>query len=33
MATDYQSKQGKSIPGLPKKWNFGFQLIVILLIM
>ena len=27
MATDYQNKPGRSIPGFPKKWTFGFQLI------
>ena len=33
MATDYQNKPGKSIPGFPKKWTFGFQLIVLLIIL
>jgi NitT/TauT family transport system substrate-binding protein len=33
MATDYQTKQGPSIPGFPKKWTFGFQLIVLLIIL
>ncbi len=33
MATDYQNKPGRSIPGFPKKWTFGFQLIVLLLIL
>ena len=33
MATDYQSKPGISIPGFPSKWTFGFQLIVLLLIL
>lgn len=33
MATDYQSKPGKSIPGFPKHWTFGFQLIILLLIL
>jgi hypothetical protein len=32
MATEYQEKSGRSIPGFPKKWTFGFQLIVLLLI-
>jgi len=32
MATDYQAKQGASIPGFPKKWTFGFQLLVLLII-
>jgi NitT/TauT family transport system substrate-binding protein len=32
METDYQSKPGRSIPGFPKKWTLGFQLIVLLLI-
>lgn len=32
MATDYQNNPGTSIPGFPKKWTFGFQLIVLLLI-
>jgi NitT/TauT family transport system substrate-binding protein len=33
MATDYQDKPGISIPGFPKKWTFGFQLIVLLIIL
>ena len=33
MATDYQNKPGRSIPGFPKKWTFGFQLIVLILIL
>jgi NitT/TauT family transport system substrate-binding protein len=33
MATDYQPKPGKSIPGFPKKWTLGFQLIVLLIIL
>jgi NitT/TauT family transport system substrate-binding protein len=33
MATDYQTKPGISIPGFPKKWTFGFQLLVLLLIL
>jgi hypothetical protein len=33
METDYQNKPGKSIPGFPKKWTFGFQLIVLILIL
>ena len=32
MATEYQEKSGSSIPGFPKNWTFGFQLIVLLLI-
>jgi len=32
MTTDYQDKPGMSIPGFPKKWTFGFQLIVLLII-
>ncbi len=32
MTTDYQDKPGRTIPGFPKKWTFGFQLIVLLLI-
>lgn len=32
MTTDYQSQPGRSIPGFPKKWTFGFQLLVLLLI-
>ncbi len=32
MATTYQDKPGKSIPGFPKSWTFGFQLLVLLLI-
>jgi len=33
METDYQNKPGKSIPGFPKKWTFGFQLIVLIIIL
>lgn len=33
MATDYQTKPGMSIPGFPKKWTMGFQLIVLVLIL
>ena len=33
MATNYQSKPGKSIPGFPKNWTFGFQLIILILIL
>jgi NitT/TauT family transport system substrate-binding protein len=33
MATDYQTKPGKSIPGFPKNWTLGFQLIVLLIIL
>ena len=33
MATDYQNKPGRSIPGFPKKWTLGFQLIVLILIL
>jgi NitT/TauT family transport system substrate-binding protein len=33
MATDYQTKPGVSIPGFPKKWTLGFQLIVLILIL
>ncbi|HLO58535.1 MAG TPA: phosphate ABC transporter substrate-binding/OmpA family protein [Bacteroidales bacterium] len=32
MTTDYQNQPGRSIPGFPKKWTLGFQLIVLLLI-
>jgi hypothetical protein len=32
METDYQAKTGASIPGFPKKWTLGFQLIVLILI-
>ncbi len=32
MATDYQNKPGMSIPGFPQNWTFGFQLIVLILI-
>ncbi len=32
METDYQNKQGVTIPGFPKNWTFGFQLIVLVLI-
>ena len=33
MATDYSTKPGPSIPGFPKKWTFGFQMIVLLIIL
>lgn len=33
MATDYQTNPGLSIPGFPKKWTFGFQLIVLVIIL
>jgi len=33
MTTEYQNKQGKSIPGFPKSWTFGFQLVVLILIL
>jgi NitT/TauT family transport system substrate-binding protein len=33
MATDYQNKQGATIPGFPAKWTFGFQLIVLIIIL
>jgi NitT/TauT family transport system substrate-binding protein len=33
MATDYQSKPGMSIPGFPQNWTFGFQLIVLILLL
>jgi NitT/TauT family transport system substrate-binding protein len=33
MATDYQNKPGPTIPGFPARWTFGFQLIVLLLIL
>ncbi len=32
MATNYQEKPGRSIPGFPKKWTLGFQVIVLLFI-
>jgi NitT/TauT family transport system substrate-binding protein len=32
METGYQNKPGFSIPGFPQKWTFGFQLIVLILI-
>jgi NitT/TauT family transport system substrate-binding protein len=32
MTTDYQPKQGKSIPGFPKNWTLGFQMIVLIII-
>jgi NitT/TauT family transport system substrate-binding protein len=32
MATDYQNQPGRSIPGFPKKWTLGFQLLVLLII-
>lgn len=33
MATEYENKSGRSIPGFPKSWTFGFQLIMLLLIL
>lgn len=33
MATEYQDHAGPSIPGFPKKWTFGFQLIVLILLL
>ncbi len=33
MATEYQNKRGKSIPGFPKNWTLGFQLIVLILLL
>jgi len=33
MATEYQNKPGTSIPGFPKNWTFGFQLIVLIIIL
>ena len=33
MATDYQNKPGASIPGFPKNWTFGFQLIVLIILL
>jgi len=33
METEYQNKTGKSIPGFPKNWTFGFQMIVLLIIL
>lgn len=33
MTTDYQPNTGMSIPGFPKKWTFGFQLIVLIIIL
>ena len=30
LESDYQNKPGKSIPGFPKKWTFGFQLLCLL---
>ena len=33
METEYQNKSGKSIPGFPKNWTFGFQLIVLIIIL
>jgi NitT/TauT family transport system substrate-binding protein len=33
MTTDYQNKTGPTIPGFPSKWTFGFQLIVLLIIL
>ena len=32
MATEYQNEPGRSIPGFPKNWTLGFQIIVLLLI-
>ena len=32
MATEYPDKPGRSIPGFPKNWTLGFQLIVLLII-
>lgn len=32
MDTNYQEKPARSIPGFPKNWTFGFQLIVLLLL-
>jgi NitT/TauT family transport system substrate-binding protein len=32
MATEYQNQPGRSIPGFPKKWTLGFQLLVLILI-
>jgi len=32
MATEYDNKPGKSIPGFPKNWTLGFQLLVLLII-
>jgi NitT/TauT family transport system substrate-binding protein len=31
--TDYQNKPGMSIPGFPKSWTFGFQLIVLIILL
>ena len=33
MATDYQDKPGPSIPGFPRNWTFGFQLVVLIIIL
>ena len=33
MATDFQNKPATSIPGFPQNWTFGFQLIVLILIL
>jgi len=33
MATEYQNKPGPSIPGFPKKWTLGFQLIVLIVLL
>jgi NitT/TauT family transport system substrate-binding protein len=33
MTTEYENKPGRSIPGFPKNWTFGFQLIVLLIIL
>ncbi len=33
MATEFQNKPATSIPGFPQNWTFGFQLIVLLLIL
>ncbi len=33
MAAEYQDKKGKSIPGFPRNWTLGFQLVVLLLLL
>ncbi len=33
METDYQNKTGRSIPGFPKKWTFGFQMTILVIIL
>ena len=33
MATDFQNKPATSIPGFPQNWTFGFQLIVLILLL